>query len=360
MLCIRIIALYSKEIIIYLHFILNIYGIIMKKISLIITILLLTIHPSFAQENTGLTMPKFGSWFIGSFKWDDTVNKIPQTKFGINAARLIVKGNFVKDVSYHVMTDFWTYEGVRPILMQAWIQYNSGRYAQIRVGQFKYPFGIEAYPAIIKWKFLNPSYVTIGIAKKLGKEGALFRDIGTQVVGSVPISEDFSFFYKAMLMNGNGSNVFENNNSKDLVGNIGFKFPYNIALGGSYYTGVSGDSVSVSENGFTVNLSIKNKKFTAQAEYMSASYELTTNTEKPAGYYIYGTYMVLPKVEIGVRYDSYNRNLNSSNVSMNRTTISAGYYFNSINRIMLNYEIRNDDKNNSLGNLLSVFFQAAI
>ena len=332
----------------------------MKKILFVVIALLLQFHSSFAQESSGLTMPKFGAWFIGSFKWDDTEGKVPQTNFAINAARLIVKGDFVKDVSYHVMTDFWTYEGFRPILMQAWVQYNTGRYAQIRVGQFKYPFGIEAYPAIIKWKFLNPSYVTIGIAKKLGKEGAFFRDIGAQVTGSAAISKDFSFFYKAMLMNGNGSNVFENNNSKDLVGNIGLKLPYNVVLGGSYYTGVSGDSVDVNENGFTVNLAVKNKKFTAQAEYMSASYELTTSTEKPAGFYVYGTYMIFPKIEVGVRYDAYNRNTNSSNVSMNRTTISTGYYFNSINRIMLNYEIRNDDKNEGLGNLLSVIFQAAI
>ena len=332
----------------------------MKKLLLVTATLLLFTHLSFAQEKGGLPMPEFGAWFWGSFQWDDTEGKVPQTKFGINWARLIIKGEFVKDVSYHVMTDFWTYEGIRPILMQAWVQYNTGNYAQIRVGQFKYPFGIEAYPALIKWKFMNPSYVTIGISKKLGKEGAFFRDIGAQVAGTAGISKDFSFFYKAMLMNGNGSNVFENNNSKDLVGNVGFKLPYNVVLGGSYFTGISGDSVDVNENGFAVNAAIKNKKFTAQAEYMSASYELATNTEKPAGYYVYGTYMIFPKIEIGARYDSYDRNSNSSNVSMNRTTISAGYYFNPINRIMLYYEIRKDDKNDNLGNLLSVLFQAAI
>ncbi|MEN8194527.1 MAG: porin, partial [Bacteroidota bacterium] len=298
----------------------------------------------------------------GSYQWNDAEGKIPQTKFGVNVARLIVKGEFAENLSYHLMTDFWTHEGIRPILMQTWLQYNTGKYAQFRVGQFKYPFGIEAYPALIKWKFMNPSYVTGGIAKKLGKEGAFFRDIGAQVAGTAVISKDFALLYKAMIMNGNGSNVFENNNSKDLVGNVGLKLPYNIIVGGSYYTGISGDSVDVGENGFAVNVAVKNKKFTAQAEYMSASYELSaTNTEKPAGFYVYGTYMILPKIEIGVRYDSFDRNTNSSsNVSMSRTTISTGYYFNSINRIMLNYEIRDDEKDIIKGNLLSVLFQAAI
>jgi len=332
----------------------------MKKLPLVITTLFLLTYSSFAQESSGMKMPEFGAWFWGSYQWDDTEGKVPQTKFGINSARLIIKGEFTKDVSYHVMTDFWTYEGLRPILMQAWVQYNTGKYAQFRVGQFKYPFGIEAYPALIKWKFMNPSYVTFGISKKLGKEGAFFRDIGAQVAGTAKISKTLSFFYKVMLMNGNGSNVFENNNSKDLVGNIGVKLPYNVVLGGSYFTGVSGDSIDVNENGFAVNVAVKDKKFTAQAEYMSAFYELTTGSEKPAGYYVYGTYMIFPKIEVGVRYDSFDRNSNSSNVSMNRTTISTAYYFNSINRIMLNYEIRNDDQTQNFGNLLSILFQAAI
>ncbi|MCK5088287.1 MAG: porin, partial [Melioribacteraceae bacterium] len=295
-----------------------------------------------------------------NFDWNDTEGKVPQTAFSMRTVRLLVSGNIIKSVGYHVMVNFWAFNEYKPELMQAWVSYNTGKYAKFRVGQFKYPFGIEAYPAIIKWKFINPSSVTLGIAGKLGTEGSIFRDIGAQVEGSASISSKVGFLYKFMVMNGNGANVGEINNPKDIVLNAGFKLPYNIILAGSYFNGTAGENADVDENAYTFNASVKEKKFTVQAEYMSANYKMPDSVVKPSGYYLSGTFMITNSIEAGFRYDFYNRDSNIDQSEITRYTFSAGYYFNKINRILINYEIFDDQKNPNQGNLLSVQFQAAI
>ena len=330
----------------------------MKKIILVILIFIFStqIYP---QSKTHYKAPKMKVWVWGALQNDATENKVPATQFQMKVARLTFLGSFDCGIGYHVMADMYDKGNMRPTLMQAWFSYKINDYVQMKMGQFKYPFGTEAYGPLVKWKFVNPSFVTGKVVKSLGKEGSIFRDIGVQFSGMAKLNKDMALVYKAMVMNGNGANTFENNDTKDFVGFVGFKLPYNIMISGSFFSGKS----DTTENAFAATAQINTKKYTAKIEYISATNSmLVGNDITKAGFFAHVTYKLTKHIEAGIRYDSFDPNTAINENSLNRTTLMAAYNFGGLNRIMLNYELRNKDvdKNNKWGNLLTVLFQAAL
>jgi len=122
------------------------------------------------------------------------------------------------------------------------------------------------------------------------------------------------------------------------------------------------DTLEVDESAFGVQLQIQKERFSFQAEYLMAKYDanIVRNEVSPNGFYVYGTYMVAPNIEFGVRFDQYDRNINIDDNNQSRLTIALSYFFNRVIRVMLNYEIRNDDTNYNIGNLLTVTGQIAL
>jgi hypothetical protein len=182
-----------------------------------------------------------------------------------------------------------------------------------------------------------------------------------EAAGEYAFSKTLTGVYKMMLFNGNGVNARENNNVKDYVLYAGLKLPMNITVAGTFYSGKSGvEPAEVEESAMAAIFQIKQKRFTAQAEYITATYKSkeAANTE-PAGFYAYGTYMITPAIEVGARYDVYENDKNRDQIEKSKTTLLAGYWFNPQSRLFLNYELRNDDANDALGNLLIVQLQVA-
>ena len=337
-----------------------------NKSLLSVCFIALTFSSLFGQEKEETKKPepmKWGIWAISSYTWDATENIVPATQFNMAIARVLVNGEPIKDLSYHVMGEWALGAENTPTLLQAWVNYKPTVNMSISAGQFKYPFGYEAYPPIILWKFSNPSYVTTGIVRKLGLTGGKFRDIGIQAAGNFKLSKNFNINFKIMGMNGSGANAAENNNSKDIVGYLGVKIMNFINVGGSFYKGKSlPDTFEVDESAFGVQLQIQKERFSFQAEYIMAKYDanIVRSEVSPKGFYVYGTYMVAPNIEFGVRFDQYDRNINVDDNNQSRTTIALSYLFNRIIRVMFNYEIRNDDTNYNIGNLLTVTGQIAL
>jgi phosphate-selective porin len=340
-----------------------------QKPQIILLVVVLLSVNVLAQTDNVSKVPKFSVQLGSYYTYDATEAKVPSSTFSIGFARFIAKGNVMDKISYQIMTDLGGLSDAaaglttrRSILMQAWVSYDMNEYAKFRIGQYKYPFGIEGYSSITTWKFASPSYATLNISKKLGTEGRMFRDIGAQVSGKVSANKDISFFYKAMVMNGNGANMYDNNNEKDIVANLGINLPYSITVAGSYFVGKTYDANldGINESAFSANVALKQERFTLQAEYISETMDFINSSVKPSGYYLYGTYRVLPKLEVGARYDAYDRDSEVDNNSQDRITLQTGYYFSKLNRIMINYEIRNDDTDANLGNYLALQFQIVL
>ena len=335
----------------------------MKLNKILLTFVLLVFISSSSILSQEKSLPNIGVWIMSNYTHDDTENLTNNSGFNVKHARLLLKGNGAENWGYHLMGEMYGPKDGKPVLMQAWVSYKVNSLLKFRFGQFKYPFGYEAIPGRIYWKFLNPSYVISGVAKKLGMDGSLFRDIGLEAAGEYAFSKSLTGIYKLMIFNGTGANIGDYNNAKDYVVFAGVKLPMNVTLGGSYYAGKSGlDEDEVDESAFGLLFKLTNKRYTAQAEYISANYELSgSDTETlPSGFYASGTFKVTPAFEVGARYDAYEKNSNVENTNQSRFTLMAGYYLNKINRVVLNYEIRENDQNKDLGNLLTVQLQAAL
>jgi len=72
-----------------------------------------------------------------------------------------------------------------------------------------------------------------------------------------------------------------------------------------------------------------------------ADYNVTTDGKADAWYVDFG-YLVTPQVELDARYDTLNRNTQSSTAERRFTTLTLGaqYFFNKKSRFIINYEMR--------------------
>lgn len=334
----------------------------MKKLLLLQLLFVLLI--SFIHINAQDKYPTIKHQVWGQFLYNADQTEGTDNSFSINRLRLGAKGNVLPDIGYAFLFE----AAGSPKLLQAWIDYSLNNFVNIRIGQYKYPFGKESYVSATTWKFINPSFITNNFSKKLGRSGASFRDMGVQLSGKFNLSEDFQFVYKAMYLNGNGINTKDDNSSKDIVLHGDLITPLGLDLGLSFYNGSFYDvnlTEDYSESAIGVDLQWNGKVFgnnlRLQGEYITVTYETAGSDITPNGYYAYLIYNLLAKLEAGIRYDSYNHNSDAAvELIDSRTTLSLGYYFGAKQRINLNYELVNMDSNPNKKDIVSIQFQTAI
>lgn len=337
-----------------------------------IAILTITVNHSSAQTTGTKFKPSVKTfyWLQTGYLNNETDGSNPTFQF--KRARFGIKGKVLENVGYHLMIE-GIHDGVDPQLYQAWIDYYLHPLANIRIGQFKYPFGLEAKPGFVFWKFIDPSYVTSGIVNNLGRintgdSNGLFRDIGAMISGKHKINDDFTAGYEFMVFNGNGILTTDNNSAKDFAFRGNLKAPYGLHFGVAYYMGKffnSTDSTDYDENAigieFMMEHEVAQRMLRLQGEYIMATYETSSDDIKPQGYYVYGTYYVIPKmVELGVRYSFYEPNKDAATtVERTKTTLGATYYLGKNQLIRLNYDLIEDDVTNS-DNIMTLLFQITL
>ena len=289
-------------------------------------------------------------WLQAGYYDNDLENGEPTFEF--KRARFGIKGKVLKHVGYHLMIE-GIHDGVDPRVYQAWIDYELHPLASVRVGQFKYPFGLEALPGFVWWKFIDPSLVTGGIVKELGRKNAadetgLFRDIGVQLSGNYKINENYTAKYQAMIMNGNGILKTDNNKAKDFAIRGQLFAPYGAQVGIAYFIGNfrnATDSLDYDESALGLEFMLENKlagrPFRVQGEYITAVYETTSADLKPDGYYIYGTYcLYTSKLEAAIRYANYEP---TSSLTLKKTTAGLTWYIAKDQLIRLNVDSIDSD-----------------
>jgi hypothetical protein len=222
-----------------------------------------------------------------------------------------------------------------------------------------------------------------------GPVGA-FRDIGVQVFDAFTFG-NFELSYAAMLGNGNGINRGDNNSSMDTyyylsgeyvfggsgVRREGLKFfawqqdgKRTLVTGGtgtqSPVGGTAGTAADYDRTRSGLGLTFRKSKYRAAAEYIMADGMIFDGTDggavagasnaagttfatfnivpvdKADGYYVDFGYLVLPNLELDVRYDSLNRRTDvaANERQFTTTTLGVQYFFNQKTRATLNYELR--------------------
>lgn len=216
--------------------------------------------------------------------------------FRMRRVRLSVTGNLSKTVSYRVQGDF-----VRsPMLVDAFVKYKPCNEFAIQVGQFKTPFTLESP--------INPLNLEIfdygeGVQKLGGYSDvcgikAIGRDIGVMATGDLFPMKDQGFSlvsYAIGVFNGNGVNVVDNNNRKDVVGRLevhpGLK---DLTLSGSCYYGkyYKDDENNGVRNRWSAGLQYNDGDFVVRGEYISGETGYRPSAEALSYYNSNGYYAV--------------------------------------------------------------------
>ena len=233
------------------------------------------------QEKTekpkdGLTMPKISGFVQGMYQANLSKDcDLLDNTLRMRRVRLSVDGNLSKTVSYKIQGDFTR----SPMLVDAYVKYKPCREFAIQVGQFKTPFTLESP--------INPVNLEIfdygeSVQKLVGYSdvcgvGSLGRDLGIMATGGfVPMKDDKGIYnigdYAIGVFNGNGANVLDNNNRKDIVGRLevhpGLK---DLTLSGSYYYGKykKDDINQGTRNRWSVGAQYNNGDLIIRAEYLN-------------------------------------------------------------------------------------------
>ncbi len=270
-------------------------------------------------------------------------------------------------------------------------------YARVRVGQFKTPTAEEGLQAIHVFDYIN---FTTGTDQMLlerffdedgsrgnfknGLNGSVsaFRDIGIQVFDIIPTAGNWEHSYAVMAGNGNGINRTDNNNEKDyyaywssarIFGGRGarrqelkiFAWGQTGRRTLEYVNGVAGKE-DFDRDRRGVGFTFRKGKYRAAAEYVDSDGMIFNGTDGGAvagagnntgtdiaslnivpkgdaeSYYIHAGYMVLPELELDVRYDYLDRLSDSKADEREFTTLTVGfqYFFNRKTRAIINYELR--------------------
>lgn len=281
--------------------------------------------------------------------------------------------------------------------------------ARIRVGQFKTPGAEEGLQAIHVFDYVNFTSVTNGLLleryfngdgsdtfvkpgsdsgeggdanKPNGPVGA-FRDVGIQVFDTFKI-DNWEHSYAVMIGNGNGITRGDNDDNKDTYiywsselvygGKGGRRQGWKIFAwnqdGKRTLTTAGAGEYDRERSG--LGTTFRKDKIRAAFEYITADGMVVNGTDGGAvagsasnktgttasvnietdgeadGWYLHFGYAVLPKLELDIRYDTYNRITNdkAKERQFDTTTLGAQYFYNKKTRVTLNYEIRSGEAPN--------------
>jgi len=336
------------------------------------------------------------------------------TQFNIRRARLGVRGTgFPLDtkVNYFLLAEFGN-NGITRAggqrggakLTDASVTLNHIKGARLRVGQFKTPGAEEGLQAIHVFDYVNFTNVTNGLLLERffdgdgsdtdsanGPNGSVgaFRDIGIQLFETFKVGS-WEHSYAIMFGNGSGIDRGNTNESNDThlylstewvfggkggrrqgwkmfiwnqdgertltkadangqgtydrtrsglgttfrKGKIRAAFEY-ITADGMIFNGTDGGALPGARN---------------NADTATASFNMETKGEAD-GWYAHFGYAVLPKLELDIRYDTYNRmtDVSAKERKFDTTTLGAQYFFNKKTRATFNYEFRDGEAPNAAG-----------
>ncbi|MDQ1354738.1 MAG: phosphate-selective porin OprO and OprP [Acidobacteriota bacterium] len=303
-----------------------------RMMFLILLVVAVTITGLFGAETAApaSTQTQYPNLVLNGFgrvryTWDFTDGKVDG--FSIANARFGIRGDISKYFAYT-----FNIEGTsgdpenKKMVYDVYIDTTIIKNFKIRLGQFKYAFGLEQTTSEPDLDFINRPEVVNNLVKPN-------RDIGIQV------SRDINFDsirtnLTLGLVNGSGSNTEDENNRKTLVGRFLLTPVKGLTVGASYYDGATGVSDKKTRAGAELKLEIC--KLMVKAEFIIGK----DKTIKKQGYYATLGYTILPSTLLLVRYDNWDVDKNIVDRDISRWTIGLNYFFGKNVLWRTNYERR--------------------
>lgn len=224
-------------------------------------------------------------------------------------------------------------------------QVTKGKELTIEMGQFKTPLTIENPVTPFEIEGIGISTQAVGYLVGGGGDGlyglSLGRDLGIMVKGEL-FNE--LVHYDLALMNGQGINVKDGNNKKDLVGGItlkpipGLKIAafgqkgYGHAIGTNPFNSGIKPGEDYTRDRISAGAEYRRKGFRIRGEYITGK----DGEVKSQGWDIASTIPVAPKLDIVAVYDYLDKN---KDMKAYQTNLLGGvqYWFHGLCRLQLQY-----------------------
>jgi hypothetical protein len=216
----------------------------------------------------------------------------------------------------------------KKLLYDLYIDTTMVRNFKIRLGQFKYPFGLEQTTPDADLELINKAEVVNNLVKPT-------RDIGVQVSRELPAAW-LSSTVTIALVNGSGSNSDDENDRKTFIGRLTMTPLNGLTIGASYYNGTTGTADKKSRAGF--ELKYENNRLLAKGEYIFGKDKAVNKT----GYYLTLGYTVFSKTVVLFRYDWWNANKDLADLDISRLTFGVNYFFSKSVLLRTNYELKTE------------------
>ncbi len=276
--------------------------------------------------------------------------------FDIHRARLDFNGNITDRIDYRLQPAF---EGSSAKLLDAYMDYEVGHYLIFTGGQSKIPFSKENLtPSKVMEMIDRPEVVqTLVLGNQIG------RDIGMKAGGKfLKLSDTYLFEYALGIFNGQGINTPDLNDQKDYVGRLLIHPINGLSFGGGYYTGrnalygITGSSYEHTMVG--AELVYIHDPISLRAEYIKGKDGSKKGTTSSQGWYIQGAHFFLEKrLQCALRYEAYDPDINVSNNTSSIYTIGLNWFFTTLTRIQVDYEIKDVEGAKKNSNLLTAQLQ---
>jgi hypothetical protein len=216
---------------------------------------------------------------------------------------------------------------------------------KFRAGQFKYPFTKEGVESVVEMPMILRAESVHFAASKLGTAGNNFRDIGVQVMGD--ISEKKKIKYTVAVINGNGLNLTDNNQYKDLVGSLEGMPVKKLQLGLSAFTGRAENRGAAraqweyAASFYAQFRSSDTSGFRIRTEILYGDFRKGSMSSRFSGGYTLVSYIFPFSLELAMRGEYYIFDASISGSNQVCVTSGASWNLTRGSRLRVNYLLRN-------------------
>lgn len=247
---------------------------------------------------------KFSGYFMGQYQYSSQEGS-ESNSFNVRIARLSVEGRVVKDFYWKAQIQFngnTTNLGNSPRVVDVFTEWQRLDYLKVKLGQFKRPFSFENPMNPIDQGFMSYSQNVnklVGFSDRNGEHASNGRDIGLQLQGDFLKNSSGRnlIHYQVGVFNGQGINVKDVDQRKDIIGGVWVVPIKGLRIGAFGWTGSysrKGTWTETDAGGVTVEKSgvrtLDKNRYAFSAEYAANDWTLRSEYIHSQGYGFKTTY----------------------------------------------------------------------